>query len=117
MNNVKESTKSECPVCFENINLETLSCNHQVCISCKNKIGKINNKCPLCRCSFTIKKLSESKKYFLNDYGYKVTPEKYLATFYDTCLNQNHKVKIDKPYGVLLSCLDCGKVKSYNWMM
>ena len=115
--NFEENLKSECPVCFEIINLEMLNCNHQICKSCKDKISKTNSKCPLCRGNFTIKKnLSGNINYDLHSFGYEVTPEKYLCTFFETCLSQNHKVKISKPYGVLLSCLECGKVKSYNWM-
>ena len=116
MNDKVECEHIECPVCFETVKLEKLHCNHSICKSCKIKINKINSRCPLCRVNFTIKNLSGNINYSLYGNGYQVTPEKYLPTFYENCLNQNHKIIISKPYGVLLTCSDCGKKKSYNWL-
>ena len=50
-----------------------------------------------------------------NQNNFEVTPEKYLSSFNNNCV-QNHVIKISKPYGVLLICETCGNIKSYNWM-
>lgn len=117
VNSLCENT--ECPVCFENVKLEKLDCSHMICESCMIKINNINSKCPICRSNFTIQKLSgnvDFKNYILNESIYQVTPIKYLSTFHSSCLDQNHKIKISKPYGIFLKCLDCGKSKAYNWL-
>lgn len=50
---LKSAGKNECPVCFKNLNkqsLTTLPCKHVLCRTCLNKL-QLNNdlKCPICR--------------------------------------------------------------------
>lgn len=45
----KLKTKIECPICFEELNRETLhitNCGHKLCKSC---LENIDDKCPICR--------------------------------------------------------------------
>jgi predicted amidophosphoribosyltransferase len=39
----------ECPICMNDYNLYTLSCNHKLCSSCLNMIANVNKLCPFCR--------------------------------------------------------------------
>ena len=57
----------ECPVCYENnIQMENLSCGHNICKYCSNKWFERSNTCPLCRSSVR----PEIRNENLNDYDF-----------------------------------------------
>ena len=52
---VEESTKPECPICYEDLNSKNTTklnpCAHLLCKTCKNSLKNSSNilRCPLCR--------------------------------------------------------------------
>ncbi len=45
----------ECKICNEENNLITLKCKHYMCKNCYDKISNINNLCPFCRSTMSVK--------------------------------------------------------------
>jgi len=48
----KDDKRSECPVCYEEIEADKLyvpGCCHYLCDTCANHVIQLNNKCPICR--------------------------------------------------------------------
>lgn len=39
----------ECPVCYEEREMESLRCGHKLCDSCRDKWFKTSPTCPICR--------------------------------------------------------------------
>ena len=62
-----------CPICLENININnnsiTLECRHRYCNTCIDNLfsSKLNNKCPLCRCSIELNKCVINNNKILNN--------------------------------------------------
>jgi hypothetical protein len=69
-----ETEIEECPVCYNNLSDNGIvipkSCIHRICIDCYSKIiiGKLENKCPLCRTDYTlsIDNINNKKQIFVN---------------------------------------------------
>lgn len=103
----------QCAICLESNNqssfIKQYNCIHQFHESC---LSNWNSTCPLCRAN----RINLNGYFKENCYGFTVTPKKYINSFYENCKNNNHLIKISKPYGVLLECQTCGMSKSYNWM-
>ena len=116
--------------CLEECKLIEIRCNHKFCENCITEWSNKNNSCPICRSPINLvnQKISEdintdrlnqvirrfpSELYI---YGMKVTPSKYLGSFFGSCINGCHSIVIDKPYGVVLTCNTCNKRKGYNWI-
>jgi len=103
----------ECAICLEVDNqnnfVQQYICIHKFHSSC---LSNWNSTCPLCRAD----KINLNGYFKEGCYNFTVTPEKYINSFNENCKNNNHLIKISKPFGVLLECQTCGISKAYNWM-
>lgn len=112
----------QCCICLEEKTLIETKCKHKFCNNCITDWTNKKNNCPLCRKSINqmnINKLNLVIGRFpreLNIHGMKVTPSKYLGSFFGSCINKSHNITINKPYGVILVCVTCNKRKGYNWI-
>ena len=118
-----------CPICLDTFkNIKKLSCNHDFCKDCIDKWTK--NTCPLCR-KVIINQRKEQENlipelyciykncriYQGNLYGFRPTLDNYLEdSRIKICVNSQHKIFINKPYGVTIFCKDCNKTILFNWL-
>jgi hypothetical protein len=104
----------QCIICLESNDdkfVKIYNCDHSFHDDCINKWKKV---CPLCRSKL---KLTNANNYIkIYCFGFAVTPEKYLSTFDQSCISDGHLIEISKPFGVVLKCTECNKIKSYNWL-
>ncbi len=117
-----------CSICLEKIhNKEKLECNHCFCKSCIDTWKKTSHTCPMCRAYIyenKINKVEFFRKYQgfniyqKNLYGFKPTLSKYLNNNNNLslCLNNNHKLIISKPFGIIIECKECNKYHCFNWL-
>lgn len=119
-----------CLICEERNGDVMRCCSKHICSTCIKSIKDsiYSNTCPFCRSSIEFEENSlvsddVIKRYikkFPNEIyaydRYKITPSKYIPTFYSECLNRNHSISIEKPYGVVIVCNTCNKRKGYNWL-
>jgi hypothetical protein len=107
-------TTKECIVCFESKRThyfqKIFNCSHGDNIVCTNCMMNIS-KCPICR--------NESKeKTSSNITGYMnlidLDRREWHNFNHDPCIKNNHVVLLKKPFGVLLICLTCSSITSYN---
>ena len=115
-----------CNICYLEQELVSFSnCSHKFCQNCTNTWFKTNNTCPMCRkiVDTTInsyQKISDFKNQILYPYqqtNLLVTVNKYIyQSIMETCTSNNHHINISKPFGVLITCLECQKNFCFNWL-
>ena len=117
----------ECSICFSNIRKKKkLDCNHEFCEECINKWTNQYNKesCPLCRCSIKNDERNNLNIYdnYLNCRVYEGNLNSfrpYVADYLSNqkisnCVNNSHDFIINKPYGVIINCINCKKCYAFN---
>lgn len=117
-----------CMICLEDIEITNAfwkctqcSCHmHYQCKSVYNKKNcnnkNCNNKnCPQCN----QKILNELHQGCIirDTYGLVASIDPYLQQWSkQSCIQEKHAMILRKPFGVVIECLTCHKVESFNWI-
>ena len=119
-----------CSICLETIiNNKKLDCNHEFCKTCIDFWLNNHNNCPMCRKIVIINNnnLFQNELFYQTYKGTNIfkkmlwhyTPN--LSNYLDderlsNCVNQNHRLVISKPYGIIINCHQCNKTVPFNWL-
>ena len=111
----------DCTICLGEIDVaveepKKLDCKHEFHKECIEEwLLKGKKTCPCCRALVMeeAKRLIMSRLEITNYTNCPITPEKYIEK---VCIENDHHVYIDKPYGVVTRCYTCGVTKCYNYL-
>lgn len=109
----------ECIICFNTDGIaehQALQCGHSFHCVCIQQWLEYKDTCPLCRRRHVSANTPACNVRLGRCHGMPVTPELYLADFNWACLSLDHQLEISKPFGVVVRCLTCGDVKSFNYL-
>jgi len=126
----------DCPICLQEIkNSFQLECMHSFCQICINIWKDKSNTCPVCRGQITSLKTNYSTIYSSSNFntiydsfegcnvikgmlhGFTPTLSKYLLDDKILlCTRNHHQFIIHKPNGIIIECLTCNKIHSFNWL-
>ena len=109
-----------CPICLTNNTNYVTECNHNFCKECIQSWAKKNNSCPLCRKSLGFDKIYGKYNGCTvlegNLNGFMPNIEKYLSQDkISNCVSNKHNLKINKPYGITIDCINCQNTFCFNY--